>query len=98
MIVGGASVPAVAVETLRALEPEREASGVLDALVRHGATAGHVVLVGHQPLLGLLARRLTGSEQGFSPGTLVRVHCPLGPDQGNGRVTLTLAPADLEQA
>ena len=95
-IVAGAAAPAVAVETLRALEPEREPSEVLDALVRHGVTAGHVLVVGHQPLLGLLVGHLTGVEQGLSPGMLVRVHCPQGMDQGSGRVTLTLAPKDLE--
>jgi phosphohistidine phosphatase len=97
-IVAGAAIPPVAVEILRDLEPEREPSEVLDALARLGITAGHVLLVGHQPLLGLLAGRLTGFEQGFSPGTLVRVHCPQGPGRGSGRVVLTLEPEDLEPA
>jgi phosphohistidine phosphatase len=87
-----AAAPPVAVEILRDLEPERESSEVLDALARLGITAGHILMVGHQPLLGLLVGRLTGFEKGFSPGMLVRVHCPQGPGQRNGRITLTLAP------
>jgi phosphohistidine phosphatase len=97
-IMAGALTPAVAVETLRALEPERESSDVLDALVRLGVTAGHILLVGHQPHLGLLVGHLTGVEKGLSPGMLVRVHCPHGMDQGSGRITRTLAPEDLEPA
>jgi phosphohistidine phosphatase len=97
-IVVGAAAPPVAVEILHDLEPERESSEVLDALVRLGITAGHVLVVGHQPLLGLLVRRLTGLEQGFSPGMLVRVHCPQGMRQGNGQIVLTLEPESLEPA
>ena len=97
-IVAGAAAPPVAVEILRDLEPERDSSEVLDALARLGITAGHILVVGHQPLLGLLVGRLTGFEQGFSPGMLVRVHDPQGLVQGSGRITLTLEPKDLEPA
>ena len=97
-IVAGAAIPPVAVETLRDLEPERESSEVLDTFTRLGIAAGHVLVVGHQPLLGLLVRHLTGLEQGFSPGTLVRVHFPQGPVRGSGRVVLTLEPEGLEPA
>ena len=97
-IVAGAGAPPVAVEILRNLEPEREASEVLDALARLGITSGHILMVGHQPLLGLLVRRLTGFEKGFSPGMLVRVHCPRGMGQGNGRIVLTLEPEYAEPA
>ena len=97
-IVAGTASPAVPVETLRALESEHEPSEVIEALARQGVSAGHVLLVGHQPLLGLLVRHLAGVEQGLSPGTLVRVHCPGGLRAGNGRVTLNLPPEDLEPA
>jgi phosphohistidine phosphatase len=97
-IVAGAALQAVPLEPLRALESEREPSEVLEALARHGVTAGHVLLVGHQPLLGLLVGHLTGAERGLSPGTLVRVHCPQGARPGSCRVTLTLAPEDLPPA
>ena len=97
-IVLRASAPAVAVEPLRALESEQEPSEVIEALVQRGVAAGHVLVVGHQPLLGRLVGYLTGVEQGLSPGMLVRVHCPQGMDQGSGRITLTQAPEDLELA
>ena len=97
-ILAGASNPAVAVETLKALEPEREPSEVVAALSRHGIAAGHVLVVGHQPLLGLLVAHLTGVEKGLSPGSLVRVHCEAGMSPGSGRVTWTLGPEDLEPA
>jgi phosphohistidine phosphatase len=97
-IVTRAAASPVAVEILRDLEPERESSEVLDALTRLGITAGHILVVGHQPLLGLLVGRLTGVERGFSPGMLVRVHCPHGPGPATGQVTLTLEPGDLEPA
>jgi phosphohistidine phosphatase len=97
-IVAGAAVPPVAVETLHDLEPERESSEVLEALTRLGIASGHILMVGHQPLLGLLVRRLTGCERAFSPGMLVRVHCPQGPGPGNGRIVLTLEPEDLGPA
>jgi phosphohistidine phosphatase len=97
-IVAGAAAPPVAVELLRDLEPERDSSGVLDALARLGNTAGHILVVGHQPLLGLLVGRLTGFEKGFSPGMLVRIHYPQGLTQRSGRVVLTLEPGDLEPA
>src|SRR5688572_23104351 len=41
-------------ETLDELEPDRDPSDVATALVASGV-AGHVVLVGHQPLIGRLA-------------------------------------------
>jgi phosphohistidine phosphatase len=97
-IMIGTAAPAVAVETLRVLESEHEPADVLDALRAQGATAGHILVVGHQPLLGLLVGYLTGVEQGLSPGMLVRVHCPQGMQPGSGRVTLTLAPENLEPA
>jgi phosphohistidine phosphatase len=97
-IVAGAAAPTIAIETLRALEPEREPSQVLDALARHGVTVGHILVVGHQPLLGQLVGYLTGVEHGLSPGLLVRIHCPRGLGRGSGRIMLTLAPEDLEPA
>ena len=97
-IVAGAATPSLEVELLRALEPEREPSDVVDALTVRGVMSGHVLLVGHQPLLGQLAGHLTGVEHGLSPGMLVRVHCPQGLGQGSGRITLTLAPEGREPA
>jgi phosphohistidine phosphatase len=97
-IVAGASTPPVAVEVLTDLEPECEPLEVLVALTARGVLTGHVLIVGHQPLLGLLAGHLTGLDQGLSPGALVRVHCPQGMGRGSGRIVLTLEPEDLDPA
>ena len=91
-IVARAASPTPAVETLKALEPDAEPAEVLDALATNGATAGHVLIVGHQPLLGRLVGHLTGAETGLAPGMLVRVECPNGLDRASGKVVLTIPP------
>jgi len=83
----------VAVEPLAALEPERDPGGVLEALAGLGADSGHVLLVGHQPLLGLLVGRLTGADRSLAAGTLIRVECATGP-AGGGRVVRVMAPGE----
>lgn len=80
------------VETLEALAFASSPADVLAALRGLGVTSGHVLLVGHQPLLGLLALLLTGAEVAFAPGSLVRVECPHGLLPGTGRVLLALDP------
>lgn len=93
IVARGADV-AAPVEPLTALEPEREPEGVLGALAALGVTGGHVLLVGHQPLVGLLAGYLTGATCGIGTGTLVRVECADGPRRRGGRITRVLAPGD----
>jgi len=93
IVLRGSPAP-VPVEVLDALEPDAEPSEVLDALAELGVSSGHVLLVGHQPLLGRLVGYLSGTEKALPTGTLVRVRCPNGPDQGTGRVVLTLGPGD----
>jgi len=93
LVAKGASV-AAAVEPLPALEPEREAQDVLEALAGLDVREGHVLLVGHQPLLGLLVGHLTGTERGLAAGTLVRVECADGARRGAGRVARVIAPGE----
>jgi phosphohistidine phosphatase SixA len=93
LVARGASA-AAAVEPLPALEPENEPEAVLDALAGLGVTAGHALLVGHQPLLGLLVGHLTGTGHSLAAGTLVRVECPEGAGRGAGRVVRILAPGE----
>lgn len=88
----GAFPAHAAVETLDALAPDSSPAGLLDALRGLGVAGGHVLLVGHQPLLGRLALLLTGTEAAFAPGSLVRIECPGGLIAGTGRVVLTLDP------
>ena len=88
-LLGAVSAPA-SVETLRELAPDSTPGAVLEALERLGLVRGHVLLVGHQPLLGQLALRLAGAETAFAPASLVRIECRDGPAPGAGRITLTL--------
>lgn len=81
------------VETLEALRPDREPVDVLRALEEAEALEGHVVLIGHQPLLGLLVAWLTGAQEpGFNPATLLRIACDGAFRRGSGRLTLALHP------
>ena len=79
-----------AIETLRELAPDSSPAGVLEALHRLGLERGHVLLIGHQPLLGQLALTLAGAETAFAPASLVRIECPHGPAPRGGRIILTL--------
>jgi len=94
VIVGRSAARAVPVEALPELEPERAPEDVLEALAARGVTGGHVLLVGHQPLLGLLLAHLVGTERGLAPGTLVRVECADGARRGGGRVMKVFAPGE----
>jgi phosphohistidine phosphatase len=84
-----------AMEAVAVLEPDAEPAEILEALASRGITTGHVLIVGHQPLLGRLVGLLTGAERGLSPGMLIRVHCPRGASLGGGRVVRTFGPEDL---
>jgi phosphohistidine phosphatase len=92
IVAQGAGVAAV--EPLTALEPEGEPEGVIEALAGLGIAGGHVLLVGHQPLLGLLVGHLTGTGRSLAAGTLVRVECAEGPRRHGGRVVQVLAPGE----
>jgi len=85
--------PDLALETLDELEPEAGPEGVMEALRAHDALQGHVLLIGHQPLLGMLAERLAdGVEPGFSPATLIGIAFDGAPADGAGRVVTTRRP------
>lgn len=86
--------PAVQVEELAELAPDHEPSQVMGALTVRGLTSGHILLVGHMPLLGRLCTYLTGLDQGFGPAMLVRIECAWALDQGHDPITLALRPED----
>jgi phosphohistidine phosphatase len=97
-IVARGAAAAVAVEPLAALEPEGEPEAVLEALAGLGIGEGHVLLVGHQPLLGLLVGHLTGVGRGLAAGALVRVECADGPKRRGGRILSIMAPGEDNRA
>lgn len=85
--------PALPVEVMEALRPDTDPEAVLRELAERGATAGHVLLVGHQPLLGLLGGHLTGGpELGFAPGAMVRIEFSGPPTPGSGVARWHLPP------
>lgn len=89
----GGLTPPPPVERMSALRPDTEPMEVLQALAGEHATRGHVLLVGHQPLLGLLGGTLTGgSEIGFAPGALVRIEFSGTPAPGAGVMGWNLPP------
>jgi phosphohistidine phosphatase SixA len=75
-------------EILTVLHPDGEPSDVVTELAAHARAAAHVLLVGHQPLLGDLAGHLTdGSPRSLSPGELVRIEFAGRPARRAGRIT-----------
>jgi phosphohistidine phosphatase len=83
-IVLSAWKPRAQVETLDSLAPEVEPGELIAALDALGIEGGHVLLVGHLPLLDRLCARLTGSPAGFAAGSLHRIEFagPVLPGQG----------------
>jgi phosphohistidine phosphatase len=93
LIALGGTTPVVTAEVMDALRPECDPAAVLEALAARGSTQGHVLLVGHQPLLGLLGGLLTGGPApGFAPGSLVRLEFAGALAAGAGASGLRLAP------
>ena len=85
--------PGLAVDTLPELDPDGAAAEVVPALRGREALRGEVLLVGHQPLLGLLAGRLIGDDEPrFTPGTLVGIAFDGEPGLGAGRIVALRRP------
>jgi len=89
--LGGGLAP----EDLRELVPDHGPGDVVEALAAR-RVSGHVLLVGHQPLLGQLAAHLTGGpEPPFPPGGLVRIAFAEDLAAGRGRIETQLRPEHL---
>jgi len=74
-------------EILTELIPDSEPSEVLVALAAAAPDARHLLLVGHQPLLGDLAGHLCdGQPRSLHPGDLIRVEFGDRPARRAGRV------------
>ena len=87
------AAPDLAAAPMPALRPESDPAAVLEALAAAGCTRGHVLLVGHQPLLGLLGGVLAGGPSlAFPPGSLARIEFNGPLAAGAGTVGWKLAP------
>jgi phosphohistidine phosphatase len=74
-------------EILTELVPDSEPAEVLVALAAAAPDARHLLLVGHQPLLGDLAGHLCdGKPRTLKPGNLIRVEFGDRPARRAGRV------------
>ena len=91
-IVTRAALGETTPEILPELVPFTDPDEVLSALTEAGVREGHVLLVGHLPLLGRLAERLAGDPMDFAPGSLVRISCPGGLEVGTGSVVSAIQP------
>jgi len=79
-------------QQLESLDPDATVESLLFELSSRDALSGHILLVGHMPMLGSLCTRLTGETLDFSPATLVRVSVAGAQLAGGGRVLFTLRP------
>ena len=96
-ILAGRACPGIAVETLRVLTPDHDPDAVIEEIRARGLR-GHVVLVGHQPLLGDLVAHLCARADGsFPAGGLVRIDVTGPLARGAGTIALQLRP-DLPSA
>lgn len=91
-IVTGAAGVDPPVKRISALSPNGFPGDVVESLKAHGIASGHVLLVGHQPLLGDLAAALGGRTVPFPPGGLARIELPGGLRDGGGFIVRTLEP------
>jgi phosphohistidine phosphatase len=82
----------IPIEELEELTPEHAPAALLDELARRGATGGHLLLVGHQPQMGLMIEHLTGATRGVKPGELVRIECPGGAGRRRGTIARGMRP------
>ena len=90
------TAPELSAEVMLALRPDGDPAEVVEALAENGVTTGHALLVGHQPLLGLLAAFLTARPApALSPGSLVRIEFTDRPEQGAGILGWRLVPDAL---
>jgi phosphohistidine phosphatase SixA len=82
----------IPIRTMHELDPLVGTSeDVIEALADAG-TAGHLVLVGHQPLLGRLAYVLSGTEAPFAPAAIATLEGRESIAPGAFHIVSVLAP------
>jgi phosphohistidine phosphatase SixA len=86
--------PELRIELMPELATTSDPEDVLRALHDAGVTHGHVLLVGHQPLVARLVSHLCDQpEPAFPAGCLIRIECSGAPGRGDGRVAREWRPA-----
>lgn len=75
------------------LIPDRGPEDLAQAVARLADGLAHVVLVGHQPLLGSLLLHLADAEAALSPGFAVRLECEPSLTRGSARLVAEYRPA-----
>ena len=73
------------------LMPDRNPEDAARVALEHAVDGAHVLLVGHQPQMGLLARVLSGTETAPGPGDLARIEFRDGNAAGRGRLTRVIS-------
>jgi phosphohistidine phosphatase SixA len=91
LVLGTAGVP-FAAGILSELEPETEPDHASRALAALLDGARHLLVVGHQPLLGRLTGYWTGALATLEPGELVHLEFDSLPGPGAGRLVDRIAP------
>jgi len=94
-IVTRAAGLAVEPEVLGALAPETAPDDLAVELVDRGLAAGHLLLVGHQPLLGSLAGAWAGRPVAFRPGGMARIEGLEAHRMSGGRIVWEVDPAEF---
>ena len=88
-------VQTCALSDLRELVPDHGPEDVVAALDER-SVSGHVLLVGHQPLLGRLAAYLTGGrEPGLPPAGMIRIAFADRLARAAGTIELEIRPDQL---
>ena len=91
LVLDAAGVTA-GIRVLKELEPERDPTTTALAVGAELGQARHVLLVGHQPLLGLLVEFWTGDSVPLSPAEFLSIEFDGVPGAHSGRVVTRLAP------
>lgn len=87
------ALPGLEPAVLDELVPDGEPADVVAALIERELPR-HVIVVGHQPLVGRLVAFLAGGKEvGFGAGGLVRLELHRGLAPGSGVVQLELPPS-----
>ncbi len=78
---------------LTELQPDHDPVDALFTLRMHGLPDGHVLVVSHLPLVGLLTGLLTQDDPGFSPGCMAVIE--LDEKRSSGKLLRFIGPSQV---